>query len=115
MENDSLYRTYRKLIFFHLFIFQNTITEFSIFFFKWDEKITTLPGLYYLSTTIIRIVALALKEKNVMNICTVNNLRLSNLFLSTLNFIVIYKILVLFKTKKHANSNESISVSKNYK
>ena len=86
----------------------------SFCFVKWDDKITTLPGLYYLSTTVLRLVALALKEKNVMNICNVYNLRLSNIFLSTLNFIIIYKILVHFKTKKQS-PNESVSVSWHYK
>lgn len=76
---------------------------------QWNDKITTLPGLYYLSTSVLRLIALALGENN-KNLCTVYNLRLSNLVVSAFNFLVIFKILQKLKIKK-PNAKESSDVS----
>ena len=83
---------------------------FISFFVKWNDKITTLPGLYLLSTGLIRIIGLIVHEADILTICTLYNLRLFNVFLSTLNYIVVYKILQFNKNKKLNTATENVSL-----
>jgi len=59
----------------------------------WNDKITTLPGLYFLSSSVVR--------------CNVYNLRLTNVFMSALSFAIIYKILEHFSAFKRTSSSVS--------
>lgn len=76
---------------------------------KWNDKITTLPGLYYLSSTAIRLIALLLSEQDIMNVCNVYNLRFTNIILASFNFMIIYKIMVLTTKSKKQNTQEPLS------
>ncbi|CAF0833560.1 unnamed protein product [Brachionus calyciflorus] len=66
---------------------------------EWNDKITTLPGLYLLSTSVIRIFQLFLKETEPLSLCGTYWLRLSNVVLSTFNFVLLFKIFTHLNSK----------------
>ncbi len=76
---------------------------------EWNDKITTLPGLYYLSSWAFRLIAMevSLQPADVSTLCTVNNLRLINLVLSAFCFAIIYKILEHFSASKRTTYSVS--------
>lgn len=59
------------------------------YFFEWDQKITTLPGLYLFSIGIFKPIGFLLKY----DICTVTILRSTNLICAIFNFYLIFEIL----------------------
>lgn len=71
---------------------------------KWDNKITTLPGLYLLSTSVLRLIGLVLNREP-MDVCSVFNLRLSNVILSTFTYMIIFKIFAHLNAKRIENHN----------
>ncbi len=82
----------------------------------WNDKITTLPGLYFLSSSVVRLIAMAmsLNPEDVMSLCNVYNLRLTNVFMSALSFAIIYKILEHFSAFKRTSSSVSRQNKKRY-
>ncbi len=81
----------------------------SHLFSKWNDKITTLPGLYLLSTPIFRLISHLFKIDDVKSICSTEMLRLFNVGLATLNFIVIYKIFSYFESTKTDNKASKVT------
>lgn len=55
---------------------------------QWDPKITTLPGLYVVSVTYLKVVGWIIG----LELCNVRGLRVFNVFLCLANFIVIYRL-----------------------
>ncbi|PSN55778.1 putative Dol-P-Glc:Glc(2)Man(9)GlcNAc(2)-PP-Dol alpha-1 [Blattella germanica] len=66
-------------------------------FTVWDDKITTLPGLYLLSAGILKPLSFILKD----DLCTTAGLRLLNTVAAIINLILIYRI-----HQKHRPKNE---------
>lgn len=73
-------------------------------FFEWDQKITTLPGLYLFSVGIFKPIGLLLNY----DICTVNILRSTNLICAIFNFYLIYEILKVKNSVKERIDQESL-------
>uniref|UniRef100_A0A8D8PXV8 Dol-P-Glc:Glc(2)Man(9)GlcNAc(2)-PP-Dol alpha-1,2-glucosyltransferase n=1 Tax=Cacopsylla melanoneura TaxID=428564 RepID=A0A8D8PXV8_9HEMI len=73
-------------------------------FFEWDQKITTLPGLYLFSIGIFKPIGLLLKY----DICTVNILRSTNLICAIFNFYLIYEILKVKNISKEGIDQKSL-------
>jgi len=61
-------------------------------YFQWDPKITTFPGLYFITTAIL----------SPFNMCNITYIRCINLFGTCLNLYLIYNIL-----KENCKSNET--------
>lgn len=61
----------------------------NIFIFQWDPKITTFPGLYLLSSVFLL----------PLGICSTFALRLTSLFASVVNVVLIYEIRRSFQLK----------------
>lgn len=65
-------------------------------FKEWDNMITTLPGLYYLSylyvSSLLPLVQILNPESTLLSLCTVPVLRSVNIFLSFVNFVLFWKI-----------------------
>jgi len=59
--------------------------------FQWDQMITTLPGLYLMSTGLAGPLALVL-DIPIDTVCSVNWLRAVNVLFSLGNFYLIYAI-----------------------
>ncbi|XP_046688938.1 putative Dol-P-Glc:Glc(2)Man(9)GlcNAc(2)-PP-Dol alpha-1,2-glucosyltransferase, partial [Homalodisca vitripennis] len=58
------------------------------YFDEWDPKITTLPGLYYISVGVL----MPLSALTGVDLCCVYGLRAINLIVSAVNFYLIYNI-----------------------
>lgn len=57
-------------------------------FFQWDPKITTLPGLYFISVGVL----MPLSALFGTDLCSIYGLRAVNLVVSSVNFYLIYNI-----------------------
>lgn len=76
---------------------------------KWNDKITTLPGLYLVTTTPLRLISYLKNEQNdsarlLGQTCNLQNLRLSNVIMSTLVYLVIYLLFDHLNAKKLENN-----------
>lgn len=70
---------------------------------QWDQKITTLPGLYLISIGIVKPVSTVFGE----DFCNVYGLRAVNVLIFLLNFYILFSI----RQKLHRKENTTLSVS----
>ena len=70
-------------------------------FTEWNDKITTLPGLYLLNSIPARL-GFILFNLNSSLFCSINSLRLTNTILMSFTFILIFKLynLIHYEEKK---------------
>uniref|UniRef100_A0A1B6LAR4 Dol-P-Glc:Glc(2)Man(9)GlcNAc(2)-PP-Dol alpha-1,2-glucosyltransferase n=1 Tax=Graphocephala atropunctata TaxID=36148 RepID=A0A1B6LAR4_9HEMI len=71
-----------------IFHIPQTIKYCRGYFDEWDPKITTLPGLYYISVGVL----MPLSALTGVDLCSVCGLRAINLIVSSVNFYLIYNI-----------------------
>ncbi|KAG8267203.1 glucosyltransferase [Homalodisca vitripennis] len=71
-----------------IFHIPQTIKYCRGYFDEWDPKITTLPGLYYISVGVL----MPLSALTGVDLCCVYGLRAINLIVSAVNFYLIYNI-----------------------
>ena len=70
-----------------------------IYIFQWDPMITTLPGLYLISVLMLSPAAL-LFGKNLIDVCSSENLRACNVVFCICNFMLLYQISKKLADKK---------------
>ena len=87
---------YTVFIFFKLFI-QNVQHHFLNF--QWDDKITTLPGLYLVSVGILNPISFLVQRI----VCDPWHLRLINTVLSSICLLVLQRIIVQIHGAKHVS------------
>ena len=66
----------------------------------WDSKITTLPGLYMISQIILSALSF-LSSKSLIELCSVQWLRFTNLILALSCFFVLREIIVFLNLSKY--------------
>lgn len=66
-------------------------------YFYWDNKITTLPGLYIFSQIYLKVFA-TLQGLQIKDLCDVKDLRLTNVIFIALTFVYLYQT---FRTYNH--------------
>lgn len=81
---------------------------------KWNDKITTLPGLYFATTTPLRAIAKLMSldaDEMLARVCNLAYLRLSNLVINIVNFVMLFLILDHLNAKKLENSKVKHNLS----
>lgn len=79
-------------------------------FDKWDPKITTLPGLYFISFACLRTLAFALGHELDV-VCTTFFLRMINVLFLMGNVLLLRQILIKLHCDKNHGSNQRPKVS----
>ena len=75
------------------------LTQYSLIFFQWDDKITTLPGMYLVSVGILNPISVLAQRI----FCEVSHLRLINTVLSSICFLILQRIVVQIHGAKHVS------------
>ena len=75
------------------------LTQYSLIFLQWDDKITTLPGMYLVSVGILNPISLLAQRI----LCEVSHLRLINTVLSSICFLILQRIVVQIHGAKHVS------------
>ena len=75
-------------------------------YIQWDEKITTLPGLYFVTIGILN----PLSKWSNQWLCTTSNLRLINLGFLILTFIVLSRLMQQIHGGKHVSSTDHVMI-----
>lgn len=75
-------------------------------YYFWNDKITTLPGLYFFSQFFLTFFS-SIKKVAVADVCSVLELRLTNAVFIMLSFIFIYLIVENESKNKNVNKIET--------
>ena len=75
------------------------LTQYSLIFLQWDDKITTLPGMYLVSVGILNPISFLGQRI----LCEVSHLRLINTVLSSICFLILQRIVVQIHGAKHVS------------
>ena len=81
------------------FEYATKLTQYSLIFLQWDDKITTLPGMYLVSVGILNPISFLAQRI----LCEVSHLRLINTVLSSICFLILQRIVVQIHGAKHVS------------
>ena len=87
------------LINYIILIYATKLTQYSLIFLQWDDKITTLPGMYLVSVGILNPISVLAQRI----FCEVSHLRLINTVLSSICFLILQRIVVQIHGAKHVS------------